>query len=184
MISDFLSAFDSYYIAAPSNVAVLRSYVNIASTVGLSMGGPLGGFLGGTIGWRWSFLGQVPIAICCCMLLARGLQTFLLALDDEDERTLEEPEDDFQPEVLAFDWPGSISLAIWMSSLLTVIDLQNQLTWAHPLVQSITIVGALFSLGFLALEAYPGHREPLIPLRLLKTDVGAFCVGQASCVLL
>jgi hypothetical protein len=40
-------------IAVPSNVAVLRSYVNIASTVGLSFGGPLGGFLGGTIGWRW-----------------------------------------------------------------------------------------------------------------------------------
>ena len=40
-------------IAAPSNVAVLRSYVNIASTVGLSLGGPLGGFLGGSIGWRW-----------------------------------------------------------------------------------------------------------------------------------
>lgn len=40
-------------IAVPSNVAVLRSYVNIASTVGLSLGGPLGGFLGGTIGWRW-----------------------------------------------------------------------------------------------------------------------------------
>jgi predicted MFS family arabinose efflux permease len=40
-------------IAAPSNVAVLRSYVNVASTLGLSLGGPLGGFLGGTIGWRW-----------------------------------------------------------------------------------------------------------------------------------
>jgi predicted MFS family arabinose efflux permease len=40
-------------IAAPSDVAVLRSYVNIASTTGLSLGGPLGGLLGGTIGWRW-----------------------------------------------------------------------------------------------------------------------------------
>lgn len=28
--------------------------MNIASTVGLSLGGPLGGFLAGTIGWRWS----------------------------------------------------------------------------------------------------------------------------------
>lgn len=44
---------DEKDIAAPSNVAVLRSYVNIASTAGLSLGGPLGGFLGSAIGWRW-----------------------------------------------------------------------------------------------------------------------------------
>ncbi len=40
-------------IAAPSDVAVLRSYVNVAVTVGLSLGGPLGGFLSESIGWRW-----------------------------------------------------------------------------------------------------------------------------------
>ena len=43
-------------IAPPSHVAVLRSYVNIASTIGLSLGGPLGGYLGGLIGWRWWYL--------------------------------------------------------------------------------------------------------------------------------
>lgn len=40
-------------IADPSDVAVLRSYVNIASTIGLSGGGPLGGFLAAALGWRW-----------------------------------------------------------------------------------------------------------------------------------
>lgn len=40
-------------IAEPADVAVLRSYVNIASTIGLSGGGPLGGFLAESIGWRW-----------------------------------------------------------------------------------------------------------------------------------
>ncbi|PMD58769.1 uncharacterized protein K444DRAFT_630453 [Hyaloscypha bicolor E] len=165
-------------IAVPSNVAVLRSYVNIASTVGLSLGGPLGGFLGGTIGWRWSFLGQVPLATGCCVLLAGGLRTFLPVLKEEDERQHEESATDLQPDLLTFDYPGAITLAIWISSLLAVIDLQNQLSWGHPLVLSITIVGVLAILAFLALETYPGNRELLIPLRLLKTEVGAFCAGQ------
>ena len=34
-------------------VATWRSYVNIASTVGRSAGGPIGGFLADRIGWRW-----------------------------------------------------------------------------------------------------------------------------------
>ncbi|TAQ83729.1 hypothetical protein B7494_g7949 [Chlorociboria aeruginascens] len=141
-------------IAEQSNVAVLRSYVNVASTVGLSLGGPLGGFLGGTIGWRW------------------GLRTLLPKCEEDDEQ---QP---LRPDGLAFDFPGAITLAIGISSLLTVIDLQNRLSWEHPLILGITIIGGVSILVFLALESYPGNRELLIPLRLLKTEIGAFCAGQ------
>ena len=34
-------------------VAAWRSYVNIASTTGRSLGGPLGGWLTDVVGWRW-----------------------------------------------------------------------------------------------------------------------------------
>lgn len=34
-------------------VATWRAYVNIAMTLGRSLGGPLGGWLSDTIGWRW-----------------------------------------------------------------------------------------------------------------------------------
>ncbi|CAL3964594.1 unnamed protein product [Diplocarpon coronariae] len=162
-------------IAAPSDVAVLRSYVNVASTVGLASGGPLGGLLGGTIGWRWPFLGQVPIAAVCCLLTARGLRKFLPLLDQEDEQhIIDGPKPDF-PE---FDYPGAITLAIGLTSFLAVIDLQNQLSWTHPVILSTTILGTLSLLAFLLFETYPGNRQLLIPLRLLRTGVGAFCVGQ------
>ena len=36
-----------------SQVAVLRSYVNIAAVAGRSAGGPIGGLLFDKIGWRW-----------------------------------------------------------------------------------------------------------------------------------
>jgi MFS family permease len=55
-------------------VAPWRSYVNVAATTGRMVGGPLGGWLADLIGWRWSFLGQVPLTILAT-LLASCLQT-------------------------------------------------------------------------------------------------------------
>lgn len=50
-------------MAPLSQVAVLRSYVNVAAVIGRSVGGPVGGVLFDRIGWRWyvSSLIQVPI---------------------------------------------------------------------------------------------------------------------------
>ena len=117
------------------------------------------------------------------MLLVRGLQNSLPTLEEADEEHLEETENEIKSNDLVFDFPGAISLAIGLSSFLAVIDLQNQLSWGHPLVIGITILAALSIFAFLALEAYPGKREVLIPLPLLKTEVGAFCAGQVSRVI-
>lgn len=40
-------------MAPLSQVAVLRSYVNIAAVIGRGAGGPIGGMLFDRIGWRW-----------------------------------------------------------------------------------------------------------------------------------
>ena len=50
-------------MAPLSQVAVLRSYVNIAAVIGRSVGGPIGGVLFDRIGWRWyvSSLIEAPI---------------------------------------------------------------------------------------------------------------------------
>jgi uncharacterized membrane protein len=103
---------------------------------------------------------------------------------EEDEQQEEESAPEPKSNDLAFDFPGAITLAIGISSLLTIIDLRNQLSWEHPLVIGITIIGIFAILIFLAFETYPGNRELLIPLRLLKTEVGAFCAGQVGQVLL
>jgi hypothetical protein len=79
---------------------------------------------------------------------------------------------------LAFDFPGAITLAIAISSLLAVIDLQGSMSWSDPLVQSLIVIGAISTLAFLAFETFPGNRELLMPLKLLKTEIGAFCAGQ------
>ena len=51
------------------NVAAWRGFVNVAATVGRSLGGPVGGWLIDTVGWRWSFGGQVPLTMIGLLLL-------------------------------------------------------------------------------------------------------------------
>jgi hypothetical protein len=130
-----------------------------------------------------TFLGQIPIATGCCVLITRGVKGFLPILEGADQRQLEEPGDELKQKTLTFDFSGAITLAIGISSLLTVIDLQNQLSWGHPLILGLTIVGIIFISTFLVLEAFPGNRELLMPLQLLKTEIGAFCAGQVRGVL-
>jgi MFS family permease len=55
-------------------VAPWRSYVNVVATTGRMVGGPLGGWLADLIGWRWSFLGQVPLTIVALLLVVWKLK--------------------------------------------------------------------------------------------------------------
>lgn len=126
------------------------------------------------------FLGQVPIAIACGLLIALDPSVNLPQLDREAEQQRQDSENDMEdtPTVLAFDFPGAVTLAIATASLLAAIDLQNSLSWGHPLVYSLIIAGALSTVAFLILETFPGNRELLMPLKLLRTEIGAFCAGQ------
>ena len=119
----------------------------------------------------------MPIATGCCVLIVRGLWKYLPNFEVE-VRQSEETENEHNSHILSFDYPGAISLGIAITSILTVIDLQNQLTWGHPLVLGIAITGVMSVLAFVALETYPGDRELLVPLQLLGTEIGAFCAAQ------
>jgi MFS family permease len=167
-------------IAGPADVAVLRSYVNIVSTIGLSGGGPLGGFLAASVGWRWLFLGQIPIAIVCGAVIALDPNVSLAERERErdEEQRRQDYESESTPAVLSFDWPGAVTLAIATASLLAAIDLQNSLSWKRTAVFGLLIVGLLSTIAFLLFETFPGNRELLMPLKLLKTEIGAFCAGQ------
>lgn len=87
------------------------------------------------------------------------------------------------PANLVFDIPGAVTLAIATSSLLAAVDLQASRSWRHPVVFGLIIVGILSTVAFLAFETFPGNRELLMPLKLLKAEIGAFCAGQVLGIL-
>ncbi|KAB8224274.1 major facilitator superfamily domain-containing protein [Aspergillus novoparasiticus] len=54
-------------------VASWRAYINIAMTLGRSVGGPVGGWLTDAIGWRWLFLLQIPFIVVGGLLVIAKL---------------------------------------------------------------------------------------------------------------
>ncbi|CAF9927241.1 MAG: hypothetical protein HETSPECPRED_006524 [Heterodermia speciosa] len=144
------------------DVATWRGYVNIASTVGRSAGGPIGGFLADKIGWRWSFYIQCPLTITAILLVA-------WKLDGSD--TLDSPEADDNKvkkrKVQRIDFLGSITLALTITGFLLVLDLGGQkLPWTHPLIWIIFGAAAVSGTAFGLIEAFVA-REPIFPLRLM-----------------
>ncbi|QMW43937.1 hypothetical protein G4B11_007307 [Aspergillus flavus] len=54
-------------------VASWRAYINIAMTLGRSVGGPVGGWLTDAVGWRWLFLLQIPFIVVGGLLVIAKL---------------------------------------------------------------------------------------------------------------
>ncbi|KPA37855.1 mfs general substrate transporter [Fusarium langsethiae] len=65
----------------PRQVATWRSYVNVVATLGRSCGGPLGGWLVDTVGWRWCFVAQSPLAALAVVLIIWKLPANIAGCD-------------------------------------------------------------------------------------------------------
>ncbi|MCJ1380110.1 hypothetical protein MMC17_003213 [Xylographa soralifera] len=141
-------------------VAVWRGYVNVASTVGRSAGGPFGGYLADTIGWRWSFYAQCPLALISIILVACKLESPNRSQEYYGtESTL--------GKLGRIDFLGSASLALTIVGFLIAFDLGGQkLPWNHPIIWILFVSSAALGVLFLLVEAY-WAKEPIFPLRLL-----------------
>lgn len=114
-----------------------------------SVTGPLlGGWFTTTIGWRWAFWMNVPIAV-----LAIGAAVGLLRADRATSR----------PRI---DVPGIVLMAVAVTGLLVLTSLGGRtLAWTSPGAVALGAVTALAAAGFVVAERRA--REALIPLRLL-----------------
>lgn len=161
-------------LAPVDEVPLLRSYANVVNVAGRSLGAPIGGFLIGTVGWRWSFLGQVPLAVICLLIGWHGFPSASNSADTggdaNEERTV-------RSTISQLDIGGLFSLS---ATILLLIFIVQNLSAADESVAQLTIlVPAFFAAAmlFVATEAY-WARSPLIPLHLLKTPLGGYGVNQ------
>ncbi|TKW59592.1 Vacuolar membrane amino acid uptake transporter fnx2 [Colletotrichum tanaceti] len=150
--------------------AAWQAGVNLASTMGRSLGGPVGGWLADTIGWRWSFLGQAPIflvaVLLCWFFLPKGMPA---GGEEAAEETATKPPGEGKASPLAkVDFLGAALLALFLLAFLLPIELGGtKVPWTHPLI--FVLFGAAVILGglFGAVEEWWAE-EPIFPLELLK----------------
>ena len=142
------------------DVAAWRSYVNIAATTGRSIGGPLGGLLADTVGWRWSFLGQSPVAGMAIFLIATVLPS-REAVSDESDRGR-------SGRLARIDFFGALSMTLTLLCFLLPLQIGgDRLPWSHPAIFSLLGGACIFGAMFVVAEARFA-REPIIPLHLFR----------------
>ncbi|KAA8650860.1 uncharacterized protein ATNIH1004_003549 [Aspergillus tanneri] len=143
-------------------VAVYRSYTNVVSTVGRSLGGPVGGFLTQTVGWRWSFYGQVPFVLVSILITVRQMPCSL-------NRT-REGLDSTSSKFKQIDFLGIVSFTATIYLFLVMLQNfgSNESQQSHQLY---VLGGALFGSAtvFFSVEVF-WATTPLIPLNLMKTS--------------
>ena len=145
-------------------VAAWRSYVNVVSTLGRSIGGPLGGLLADTIGWRWSFIGQGPLILLAIMLVALKLPS---------RSSTDQVQQKGKPSKLRrIDFVGAFMLAVTIVALLGALSLGGQnLSWSHPIVIGLTIGAVVLGCLFVTYETKYALEPVFPPTLVVRRDV-------------
>lgn len=141
------------------DLAAWRSYVYIAATLGRSCGAPLGGFMVDTIGWRWSFLGQIPLAVLAIVMVSVKLN---IAHKGKQRKT-----ENFLQRFQRIDFVGAMSLAASLSLFLVFLDeAGKRMFLTNSLLTGSGIGSLVFGVVFFYVEAYVA-KEPILSLQIL-----------------
>jgi len=145
----------------PSHRVELAMGLWMMTTILAPIAGPiLGGTLADTIGWRWAFYINIPVAIFCTLggwWLFRAKET----------RTAKAP----------IDFVGLGLLALWVGSLQVMLDNgQNQDWFASPWILGLLVVSVLGFAFFVIWELTDEH--PIVDLRVFRHR--GFAVSAAA----
>ena len=132
---------------------VWQGFGNICFGVGASVGGVFGGWINDTIGWRYAFLIQVPLAALS------GIAVYLTV--NIPVRITE------QSRWKRIDYLGATVLIFTLVSLLLGLNSGGNLVpWTHPLVLANLPLSAIL-LGLFVYIENSYAMEPIIPIKLL-----------------
>ncbi|TIA11015.1 MFS general substrate transporter [Aureobasidium pullulans] len=112
-----------------------QGYVNIIYATGAGTGAPLGGILADSIGWRWAFLGQVPLCVLAFVVVGSVLKL------PKREQT------DWKQKLRRIDFLGAAILICAVFTLLLALDRGSNISWkANITIISISLSIPLFIL--------------------------------------
>jgi len=112
---------------------------------GNAFGPLLGGALTDTVGWRWVFFLNLPIAIAAMVV------TYLVVAKDADRTDHD-----------GIDYLGTGVLTIGLFALLLALDLGTRVGWAKPLILGLFAISGVALAKFFFVERRAGNRA-LVP---------------------
>jgi len=150
------------YALLPREKAGLAGGVILgAAGFGNAVGPLLGGFLTDTVGWRWIFFVNVPVAAAAILI------TLFVV-----------PRDTAQKDHGRLDYAGTAALTLGLLALLLALDWALDLGWTAPLIVGLFVAAAIALLGFLFIERRTGDNA-LVP-RAVMQNRGFLAAGIAT----
>ncbi|KLO12362.1 MFS general substrate transporter [Schizopora paradoxa] len=123
---------------------------------GSATGAPLGGLLADGIGWRWAFLGQVPVALLAILLV--GTQVKLPPADSGD----------LKAKLRRIDFAGAFFLVFAIFTFLLGADRGGNVSWTDRYTLTALITSAVLFAFFGFVEMHPAvANEPIAPKRVM-----------------
>lgn len=131
---------------------VWQGLINILYAAGAGAGAPLGGILADSIGWRWSFLGQVPL--CIAGFLALSILLKLPPRDDEKA---------WRAKLKRIDFLGAAVLVSAVFGMIFGLDRGSNLgSWTTPITY-IPISASIVLFGVFVYVENNFAEEPFVP---------------------
>ncbi|KAI9151361.1 GMC oxidoreductase [Paramyrothecium foliicola] len=147
-------------LVSPKDRGIWQGILNIVYALGAGVGAPLGGLLATSVGWRWSFFGQVPLCLIAILLV-----TFCLDGDigrvkgQEEQQTL-------VSKLRRVDFLGSGSLIVMIAAFIFGLDRGSNVSWTVPETYVSFLTAALAATWFFYVETRVA-REPIMPLAVI-----------------
>jgi EmrB/QacA subfamily drug resistance transporter len=132
-----------------------------AAGFGNAVGPLLGGLLTDTVGWRWIFFVNLPVAAAAILI------TMLVV-----------PRDAVLEDCGRLDYAGTAALTVGLLALLLALDWALDLGWTAPLILGLFALSAIALAGFLLIELRAGE-SALVPHSVMQNR-GFLAAGIAT----
>ncbi|KAH7323190.1 major facilitator superfamily domain-containing protein [Stachybotrys elegans] len=142
-------------LVPPEDRGLWQGFLNIVYALGAGLGAPIGGLLAGTVGWRWSFFGQIPICLLAIVLVS-------ICLTVAEPVKIEHQQSDLKSKLRRVDFLGAISLVVMISALILGLDRGSNVSWLAPECYLSLTICVLSALWFFYVETKMA-REPIVP---------------------
>lgn len=140
----------TYGLLPPDKAGLAGGVILGAAGFGNAVGPLLGGVLTDSVGWRWIFYVNLPVAAAAVAI------TMIVV-----------PRDEVNKEGQRIDYMGTVALSIGILAMLLALDWALDVGWASPRIIALFFTAAVALVTFLFIERRAGD-SALVPDRVLQ----------------
>ncbi|KAL0090948.1 major facilitator superfamily domain-containing protein [Phycomyces blakesleeanus] len=139
-----------------------QSYVNMAHTVGATVGAPLGGLINDMFGWRYCFYLNLPPCLVILYIYVYRLENYNLAVSKSNEPLSEKMKN--------VDFVGALILLTANVTFATGVSLGgNTHLWSDPFIVALLVIAGISFVSFGFYEFYVA-KKPLVSRELIRNS--------------